>query len=136
MKKLKQIGLFIALIFIPFVGINAQALTEYQNWTSFPDSPTHLEVSWKTCNCLAIPGKDEIRLLIFNETSEARTADFTLTISDSGQTDVTHVISGLPMSNGQMEEAECGKIARPELTIPVPAGFNPSTLTITITYQS
>ena len=136
-KTMKIFKNYLAIIVLLVVtGFGASAQTTYQNWTALPDSPTHLEVSWSTSKCIPILGADEIRLNVFNESGAARTADFTLTISDAGQTDVIYVVSGLSLTAGKSIQADCGETVPPELIIPVPAGFNPSTLTISISYQS
>lgn len=119
---------------IPFFGAMAQNPTTYQSWTALPDSPSHLEVSWTTCKCTPTSA-DEIRLFVFNESGSARTADFTLTISDQGQTDVTYTVAQLALSPGEAVQADCGTTTPAELTTGIPTGFNPSTLSITITYN-
>ena len=132
MKTLKHLLVLFTLLFVISFGTTAQ--TTYQNWTALPDSPSHLEVSWSTCQCSPLIG-DEIRLFVFNESGNARTADFTLTISDAGQTDVTYTVAGLSLVAGQSTLAGCGTTFPVELATLVPSGFDPNTLTISITYN-
>lgn len=134
MRKIKNYVVLVLLMFFSIIGAKAQVLTTYQNWTALPDSPTHLEVSWTTCKCNPAEA-DEIRLFVFNESGDSRTADFTLTISDEGQEAVTYTVTGLSMRPGESIQADCFSSASESLVFPVPTGFNPSTLTISITYN-
>ena len=133
MKSTKHYLALIALLFMVSYGATAQ--TTYQNWTAFPDSPTHLEVSWQTVQCAPLLA-DQIRLYVFNESGTARTADFAITISDSSQTDVIHTVTAYSLTAGQSVRASCGNGNFPELTIDVPSGFDPNTLTMTIKYNN
>jgi hypothetical protein len=130
--KFSLIPLFIFLFLSNFSF--GQSGSVYQDWTKLPDSPTHLEVSWKTTKCSPLEA-DQIRLFVFNESGNARTADFTLTISDQGQSNVTHTVAGFALTAGQSVTANCGSGIIPELTIDIPNGFDPNTLTISITYN-
>ncbi len=123
-------------LLIPVFGAFAQSPnpTIYQNWQALPDSPSHLEVAWSTCKCSAT-SSDEIRLSVFNESGDDQTANFTLTISDQGQSDVTYSVSNLNLTGGQTFHADCGNNSNADLSTNVPAGFDPNTLTITITYN-
>ena len=134
MKQIIKNLTILTFILCATIGAFAQGPTTYQNWTAFPDSPTHLEVSWQTAQCAPLL-PDNIRLFVFNESGNARTADFTLTISDAGQTDVTYTVAGLSLTAGQSIQADCGSTVPVELITPVPTGFGPSTLSITITYN-
>lgn len=135
MKTIKTYVFGMAFMLFPLFGAMAQSPTTYQNWQALPDSPTHLEVSWCTCQCTPSDA-DEIRLFVFNESGNARTADFTLTVSDQGQADVTYNVSNLNLSPGSAIQADCGGSAPSELSTNVPTGFNPSTLSISITYNN
>lgn len=133
-KKAKNYLLSTLALCCLSVGANAQVGTNYQNWTAFPDSPTHLEVSWSACKCDPL-APDEIRLFVFNESGDSRTADFTLTISDAGQADVTYTVADLSLNPGESIQADCGKTTPSELTIAVPSGFDARLLTVSITYN-
>lgn len=133
MKKLNTITSSLVLMIVFLFAAEAQSQTVYQEWTSLPDSPTHLEVAWKTCKCSPLEA-DQIRLNVFNESGDSRTADFTLTVSDQGQTDVTFTVSAYAMTGGETVISDCGS-NYPDLVFDVPAGFDPNTLTITIQYN-
>ena len=132
MKTLKHLLVLFTLLFVISFGTTAQ--TTYQNWTALPESPTNFEVSWQTAQCAPLL-PNEIRLFIFNEESNSQNANFTLTISEVGKTSVDHVISNLTIGAAQMYQADCGSTVLPELIFNVPAGFDPSALTISITYN-
>ncbi len=134
MKKTTNLFCAIALIVLPVFGAMAQNPTIYKGWTALPDSPTHLEVSWSTLKCSST-SNDEIRLLVFNESGDAQTANFTITISEQGQNDVTHTVSNLNLTGGETIIANCGSTAPSSFSLDVPAGFDPNTLTISITYN-
>ena len=112
----------------------AQQPTFDQGWTILEESANQVDVSYAVVQCTA--GTSEIHLHVFNENPTAQVVNFTIEVTNpaDGST-ASHAVSNLNMSLGEMLHAECGSSANANLKFAVPAGFDPTALTVDITYN-
>lgn len=130
---MKKITSLTALLFLLFMGagLKAQSTTSYHKmWEQLPeDSVNHTEVAYAVKAC---PSGDFILLNVFNEVGDQKDVALQLNVSDASQSTILH-FAKRTFQPGEMLIGECGQSG--PAVIAVPAGFDPKTLQISVTYQ-
>lgn len=133
MKKL----LFFIVFFLSvsaFAELKAQ--TEpvvYKDWEMLIESNTLLDVSYRVVKCTSTP---QIHLLIFNENVYDQTAAFDLEITDSSTGQKFTKSISFSTKKATVYKAMCDSDASLNaLKFDLPAGYNPSTLSVKITLK-
>lgn len=113
-------------------GLQAQSetITFHQGWTQLPeDGERHTEVAFAVVNCNQ---NDVILLNIFNETGDPKDIALTIHLEDGEQV-VDIEFARRRFDPSEMLIGECH--FDNEAKIAVPAGMNPSTLSLSVTYN-
>ena len=117
-------------------GLNTTSLVAqdpavHSEWVALEESPKLIDVSYRVITCTG--ANPEIHFNVFNENASAQSLSFSLEITDNGSGNKTTVsVTNLSLSSAEMRIASCD--AYPELKIAVPDGFNPSNLSLHISY--
>ena len=134
--KINLLFSLLALVLMSLAGSAfAQSPTYHQGWTTLEEHPNHIDVSYAVVQCDSNSGS-EIVFHVFNENPSTQLLSFTVEIEDdaTGNTS-TYSVTNLSLGLGAMLQAECGSTVNSSLRTAVPSGYNPSSLTVDITYN-
>lgn len=130
--------LFVALSTMFFSSeIFAQSGTEtvYKDWLRAAESANHVDVSTRIVQCDAASAP-QVQLFIFNEGSNNPVVSMNVLITnnDGNQSFTTTVVKSV--EKGTMIQPKCDSDTATEgLKINLPEGYNPSNLTISVTFN-
>lgn len=131
-RLLASAALLFILSFFTEVGAQTNPII-YKDWTVLGESKTQIDVSYRVLKCSTVP---QVHLFLFNENPKEQTADFEIEITDS-TTDkklVKHIVFKLDI--GAISQASCeSSTTLDTLKIDLPAGFNPLTVSLKITFK-
>lgn len=134
--KRKLLHLLLAIILVLPSIIYAQAKTDpviYKDWTPFGEQGNEIEVEYRVIKCNDV---NQIHLFIFNENVTDKNVQFTLEITDATANQKFSKDISFQTQKLTMYKSECnsdGNLAA--LKFNLPANYNPSNLTLKITFK-
>ena len=136
-KKLLAFLFVVLSTMLSTSAIYAQAPTEtvYKDWLRAAESANHVDVSTRIVKCDE-NSPAQVQLFIFNEGSSNPVINMNVTIvnNDGAQSFSTNVIKNV--EKGTMIQPTCESNAATDgLKISLPEGYNPSNLTVTVTFN-
>jgi len=139
-RKPKPIMMLVALLMVfmiyPASDVFSQSYPiEHQTWLQIAEADDQgLEASFMVSKCTA-SAKDSVFILIFNEKPQKDTTDISVKIFNAAGTDSVENKQTLELGIAEMIIPSCGVGANGNLKFPVPSGYDPKTLTVTVTFK-
>ena len=134
-KGLPQNAIFALLLpvfLFSAIQLNAQAPSQvYQEWMSYEDEDRFIDYSVRVVACGA---NDYILIQVFNEEGFAQQAVFQMTVTDPGSGDNFTYSYSAQAPAASIEEPDCS-MGNPDLMVPLPAGYDPNTITLSFSYN-
>lgn len=131
-------SIWLALLMVLSMPIFSQAQNTdpviYKDWTFLGESKTHIDVEYRVVKC---NGVNQIHFFVFNESPDSREIRFEVEITNNvtAQKVLKEVV--FTADKAAMHRAECASdVLLDKLKINVPENFNPSDLTLKITFKS
>ena len=123
------------IMFLPF-GLFAQTEPEFiQNWKSLEEAEFHFDVSYAVVKCNPV-AEPVVIMNAFNEGGTYPKVGFKLAISDDAGNTAEVDIPLFATKLGDMFIASCQSEDHSNLRFTVPAGIDPATMKIAITYNT
>ncbi|MCX6182706.1 MAG: hypothetical protein NT150_12350 [Bacteroidetes bacterium] len=130
-SKAMTFALFFSIISL---GLSAQTqATEvvFQGWKLLGESSKTVDITAKVISC---DGVNQVLLNVFNESMVNQDVDFTVTIVNEDNREVSKNIK-VEVSRMKMKVAACGDATYDDLKINLPLGFNPATVKLSIVFN-
>ena len=143
MKKMQKmltgihLSQFIILLMLIFPSsLKAQTSSVIsENWMMIGESSSMIEVSARIIKC-ASNSTSQIHLEIFNEGSTDQTAHFKVTLTNSLTNKQKLYEISLAVLQGAIVKPDCGNNKYPSLRLNMPAGWDPATVQVALTFIS
>ncbi|MDP1843149.1 MAG: hypothetical protein Q8K64_06975 [Sediminibacterium sp.] len=134
--KTSLLKLFIAVLLALPAMSNAQTPINpivYKDWVMIDESPTMLDVSYRVIKCTSV---NQIHLMVFNENNFDQTANFELEVTNTKDGLKFTKAYNFATQKATIYKADCdSEPALEKLKIDLPAGYDPTNLTVKITFK-
>ncbi|KAF0242729.1 MAG: hypothetical protein FD136_97 [Chitinophagaceae bacterium] len=134
--KTSLLKLFIAVLLALPAMSNAQTPGNpviYKDWEMIVESLTLIDVSYRSIKCVST---NQVHLMIFNENSKPQKALFDLEITDVATGEKFTKEINFDCATATVYKALCeSETALDPLKINLPTNFNPSAITVKVTFK-
>jgi len=127
--------LWIALVLLVSTVVFAQnGDIVYKEWSFLGESKTQLDISYKLVRCSG-SNTNQLFLQIFNENPNAQVARFDLEITNNSDSAKTTKEINFPVTMGRIYTPTCGDQSLSDLKIDLPAAYDPTNLSVKLTFK-
>lgn len=140
-KVQKWYGLTLSVLSL-FLSVSLSAATSnspkeevvYKNWDKLGESSNHIDVFARVIKCT---NTAQVHLMVFNESAIDQVSKFSIEITNTADNQKTTKEVSFSTTKATIYKADCNSDAAMEsLKIDLPAGYDPSKVTITINFKS
>jgi len=133
-KFLRSLFLVSGLLFAFSMSSKAQEAEIIKGWDNLEEAEFLFDVYYQIVKC-SPDATTQVHLWAFNEGGKVDAVGFTLTLTDSDGTTMTHVVEKFNIGFGQSYKASCDYEDYDYLKFDLPTDMDVGSLSIDITYQ-
>ena len=133
-KLFRTLLLASGLLLVFSMQANAQESEVIKGWDNLEEAEFLFDVYYQILKC-SPDATTQVHLWAFNEGGKVDAVGFTLTLTDSDGTTMTHVVDKFDIGFGQSYKASCDNEDYDYLKFDLPTDMDVGSLSIDITYQ-
>lgn len=129
-------SILLVLLFFSFKSFAQTEDVTYKEWGLLAESKTQIDISYRIIKCAA-SGTKQLQLQIFNESPRAQVASFDLEITNKADGSKTTKTISFSLSMGRIYTPSCSasEDGMADLKIDLPADYDPTNLSVKLTFK-